>query len=325
MRLATPTGVLDLSPDDEVFHATTGGMGLTGVVIDIDLQLIPVETGYVRVDTTRTADLDQTMELMAADQHRYSVAWIDCLSGGARMGRSVITAGEHATLDELPPRLKRNPLAGPSTTTLPSPAWAPSGLLNRATVAAFNEAWFRKAPRKEEGRIQGIGGFFHPLDGVKGWNRLYGRRGFLQYQLVLPFAAEATLRQVVEHLSRARCPSFLGVLKTFGPAGAGHLSFPSPGWTLALDFPIGPALLSPLLDEIDQLVADAGGRIYLAKDSRLRPELVTHMYPRLEEWRLVRDKVDPEGILRSDLSRRLGLLDGRGHRNRRCPPARCDE
>jgi decaprenylphospho-beta-D-ribofuranose 2-oxidase len=163
-------------------------------------------------------------------------------------------------------------------------------------VAAFNELYFRRAPRSERGRLVGLDPFFYPLDAVAGWNRMYGSRGFLQYQFAVPFGREDAVREALERLSSARVASFLAVLKRFG-AGSGMISFPMPGWTLALDIPAGDPSLAPLLDGLDSLVAEVGGRVYLSKDSRLRPELLGAMYPEL-----------PHGVMQSDLSRRLGLL-----------------
>lgn len=312
LRLVTPTGIREVGPGDDLFWATVGGMGLTGVVTEVDLRMTPIETSAMLVDTDRTPDLDTTMTLMAEgdDRYRYSVAWIDCLSTGRSLGRSVLTRGDHAPAAALPAGSRADPLAFTPRTVLAAPPWAPSALLNSMSIRAFNEAWYRRAPRRERGAVHGLAGFFHPLDGVSGWNRLYGRRGFLQYQFVLPFGQEDVLRRAVERLAGGGCPSFFGVLKRFGDADAGHLSFPMPGWTLALDMPIGPPALGPLLDGLDAEVAGAGGRVYLAKDSRLQPRHLGAMYPRIDEWRAVRDRVDPDRVMCSDLARRLGLLGG---------------
>jgi len=315
LRLAIPNGkVLDVGPDDDqqpdLFWATAGGMGLTGVILDATISLFPIETSKLLVDTDRLRDLDTVMAMMedSDDRYHYSVAWIDLMATGQSMGRSVLTRGDFAPLDALTPRRRGAPLHAPSRRVLPVPP-VPPGLLNKATVRAFNEFWYRRAPKHRVGELQSIPEFWYPLDFVDRWNRLYGPHGFLQWQSVIPFGHEATLRRVVEGLSSEGLPSFLAVLKRFGAANPGPLSFPLPGWTLALDLPVahGPEL-AVLLDDLDQEVVEAGGRIYFAKDSRMRPELVAPMYPRLDEWRAVRRSVDPDGVLCSDLSRRLHLL-----------------
>jgi decaprenylphospho-beta-D-ribofuranose 2-oxidase len=174
-------------------------------------------------------------------------------------------------------------------------------------VALFNELWYRKAPRARAGELQRIPAFFHPLDGVPHWNRIYGRGGFVQYQFVVGHGREEALRRIVRRVAERRCPSFLAVLKRFGEGDPGWLSFPMPGWTLALDIPANLPGLGSFLDELDEEVAGAGGRVYLAKDARLRPELLADMYPRLTEFRELRAELDPRGVFTSDLSRRLGL------------------
>jgi decaprenylphospho-beta-D-ribofuranose 2-oxidase len=305
-ELLTPAGDrLTVEPGDDLFHATAGGMGLTGVVLSATVRLLRVESTYMTVDRERAGDLDDVMARMTArdDQYRYSVAWIDCLARGRSLGRSVLIRGDHARAEHVAG-------GGPPTFRAPhlsAPPWMPSGLLRRSTVRVFNEAYYRAAPRHETGRLEPLPAFFYPLDAVRDWNRIYGPSGFLQYQLVVPEGREDVLRGSLERLSGAGCPSLLAVLKRFGPQRTGMMSFPLKGWTLTLDVPAAVPGLGGLLDGLDELVAEAGGRVYLAKDSRLRPDALAAMYPRLPEWRAAREQVDPRGVKRSDLARRVGL------------------
>ena len=310
-RLATPTGEHTVTPtsDPDLFWATAGGMGLTGVVLEATLRLLPIETSWVSVDTERFENLDGVMAAMASgdDDYRYSVAWVDCMTQGPRMGRAVLTRGDHAPASALSGKAARRPLEPPAAPKLAVPLTPPSGLLNRLSISAFNEAWFRKAPKKADAELHSLSAFFHPLDGVDLWNRMHGHRGFLQYQFAVDDAHGEVVRTAIETLSSNKVPSFLAVLKRFGPGNPGPLSFPVQGWTLALDVPVGPSQLPGVLDRLDEIVAEAGGRLYLAKDSRLSPEMFATMYPRSGELMTVAQRVDPDGRLSSDLSRRLGL------------------
>lgn len=307
MRLVSPQGVFEPSPDheSELFWATMGAMGLTGVVTSVDLELTPVETNQMIVDTTRFDDLEGVMSEMRASDHeyRYSVAWVDCMSSGRGFGRSILSRGRHASVADV----EVASLEAPKGARLAVPFHAPSSALNAWSVRIFNELWFRHAPKHEVGAVVPLSSFFHPLDGVRDWNLLYGRRGFTQYQFCVPDENADVVAQVIERLARSKVASFLAVLKRFGMANPAPLSFPREGWTLALDLPIGPATLPSLLDDLDATVAEANGRVYFAKDARLRSQYVEQMYPRLEEFLRVKARVDPRHQLKSDLARRLGL------------------
>lgn len=310
MELVTPAlGRVVLEPGDDAFAATAGGMGLTGVVARATLSLLPIETSWMRVRTRRATSLEDAMaSLEDADRTaRYSVAWVDCLATGARLGRGVVSIGEHASLSEVGPDARREPLAFTPRSGLGVPFAAPRGMLNGAVARAFNEAWFRGAPARAQTRLEPMARFFHPLDGVREWNRLYGAWGFVQYQFAVPFGAESTVRTAIATLARAGCPSFLAVLKRFGP-GTGLLSFPIAGWTLALDVPASTPGLARVLDELDDRVGEAGGRVYLSKDARTRASTLAAMYPELPRWREIRDRLDPDRTMTSDLDRRLGLV-----------------
>jgi decaprenylphospho-beta-D-ribofuranose 2-oxidase len=296
-------------PRSDEFDATCGGLGLTGIVTSATIQMTPIETSKILVDTLRTANLDELMAAMESgdDAYRYSVAWIDLTATGSSTGRGVLTRGDHAPLDALESKAAQNPLAYRSQKPLKVPDVFPSALLNRRTVQAFNEVWYRKAPSNRSAEIQSIDAFFYPLDMLSGWNRLYGRRGFVQYQFAVPDAETETVRQIISDIAEQSFPSFLAVLKRFGP-GHGLLSFPIEGWTLALDLPAGIPNLAESLTRFDERVAAVGGRVYLAKDSRLRPNAVREMYPELAEWRAIRNRMDPDGVWQSDLARRLDMI-----------------
>jgi decaprenylphospho-beta-D-ribofuranose 2-oxidase len=289
----------------QLFWATAGGMGLTGVVLRATLRLRRVHTAYLWVRVERVPDLATMLERLTAggDGARYAVAWMNLSRGPAVPG--LVSRGRHAELGDLGTarrsaldyRVRRAP-------SLP-PIFGP-GLVHRWTVAPFDALWERRAPRQPTERLQAVAPFFHPLDAVANWNRAYGRWGFVQYQFVVPFGAEAALQHVVEAVRASRQPTFMPVLKALGPADPGLLSFPMPGWTLALDLRATDNV-SSLLDQLDELVCRAGGRIYLAKDVRARPGVLAAMYARLGEFQALRRKLDPERVFVSDLARRLNL------------------
>jgi decaprenylphospho-beta-D-ribofuranose 2-oxidase len=295
--------------DPELFWATAGGMGLTGFITRATIKLKRVESSLVKVDTVKTRDIEETMAVLAEHDKKYgyTVAWSDDLATGRHLGRSIITSGDFAALDDLDGRQRSDPFKFDPRAKLAAPKVFPPGLMNRHSIRFANAAWYLKAPRHREHELQTISQFFHPLDGIRNWNRVYGPAGFLQYQFVVPFEQEATVRQAFEKISAARAPSFVTVLKRMGDGDPGLLSFPMAGWTLALDFPARTSGLAGLLAWLDEAVLSAGGRVYLAKDSRVPPGVLAGMYPRLDEFRKLRAEVDPRGVFASDLSRRLSL------------------
>ena len=354
--LCTPAdGLRPVSPEDQggLFDATLGGMGLTGVVVEAALRVVPLRSARAVADIDRLDSLEQAVALLAGEQsHRYAIAWVDLLGEGAAFGRSVLTRSDEGpsasegALFERPPALEdafECPAAPPDHVGAPNgtrgsrppsgpvsrlgaadsgaapfslrprvtvPRGFPGGLLRPAAVRAFNALHWRSAPRRERGRSLSMSAQLFPLDALGAWSRLYGPAGLLQYQFAVPVGREDTLLRVVHRLRARRVPMYLAVLKRFGPGGpgkSGPLSFPLEGLTLAIDLPAGASGVYGALDEADTLVAGAGGRVYLAKDARLRPPTLAALYPELERFRELRARVDPDGVLCSDLGRRLGL------------------
>jgi decaprenylphospho-beta-D-ribofuranose 2-oxidase len=266
-----------------------------------------VETAYFLVDTEQLGSLDELMARQSTGDENYaeSVSWFDAVTTGKHLGRGILTRANHATIDDLPAKNRAEPLKFDAPQLLNVPDVFPSGLLNRVTAKAFSELWYRKSPTKPAA-VQNITQFLHPLDIAGNWNRGYGPRGFLQYQFVVPFGAEDALREAVRTIAGSGHVSALNVLKRFGAGNRAPLSFPTPGWTLCVDFPVR-AGLNELCDRLDDIVLAANGRLYLAKESRTTPAALQRMYPRIDEWRKVRAAVDPTGIFSSDMSRRLAL------------------
>ena len=293
----------------DLFWATVGGMGLTGVITKVTLQLIPIESSSIAAQHSKAPNLESAFrwfENGANDDH-YTVAWIDCVSSGRSLGRSVMMRGHHARRGEL----GAYALSSHRTRPYRIPVECPSLLVNPLTVAVFNQAYYSVQGRKTSPFLVDYDRFFYPLDVVGNWNYLYGRRGFLQYQFVIPGAgAFDGVRRVLERVVERHCAIFLAVLKQFGPANPAPLSFPDSGYTLALDLPMRGRDTLGLLDELDDIVLAFGGRVYLAKDARLSSDRFSRMYPRLRDWLRVKRAVDPHGRFSSDLARRLGLHAG---------------
>ena len=297
------------SENPDLFRATLGGMGLTGVILSASFRLRRIESAFVLAETVAARDLDETLALLEASGRRpFSAAWIDGLARGAGLGRSLVSRGAWLPLASLPARLASNPLRPAAPPRLAVPCDAPSALLNRTSIRLFNALRYRRGRLRGGERPAHYGPFLFPLDGVAAWNRLYGRRGFVQYQCALPKAESPRgLAALLECAATGGQAPFLAVLKRFGPAGEGLMSFPMEGHTLALDFPMRSGVRS-LLEHLDGITHDHGGRVYLAKDACAAPERIRQGYPRLDEFNAARAEANG-GARRfaSALSRRLGL------------------
>ena len=315
VELLTGTGEIvtcDATQNSDLFWATVGGQGLTGLILAMDVQLTPVESPFIELETVRANNLDEFFEVSGeSGAFTHLVSWIDNARTGHAMGRSVVMRGRHARANKT---LDPDPIG--TIASLLEPI-ADVGflennlLLNRATIQLFNEAWFRKTPAGTSSAVVDIDTFFFPLDVVRNWNKVYGSRGFLQYQFVVPSDPEQrAVRQILELFARRGFISFLSVIKEFGDNAHPWLSFPRPGVTVAMDIPHhGPELLEAM-EQADDIVADAGGRIYLGKDARLGRAHFERMYPDHEEWKAVKEKWDPDDVFQSELGLRLGLCGG---------------
>ncbi len=302
LRLMLPDGrILDCSAEKnpELFRATCGGMGLTGLILDATLQLQPVYSAYMRETVIRCRNLTQGFEQFEINRPvPYSVAWIDCLARGDHLGRSVLMLGEHAEDGGL--RLPR-----PSGCAVPLEI--PGFVLNRHAVSLFNRLYFAMHPSRPQDRTTPLDAFFYPLDGIAHWNRLYGPGGFTQYQCVLPKdASRRGLRAILGKIAGSGMGSFLAVLKLLGPQNQNYLSFPMEGYTLALDFKIEPRLFA-LLGELDAMVREHGGRLYLAKDVRMPRKMFADGYPLRNKFIALRRKYALDMKFNSLQSRRLGI------------------
>ncbi len=315
VELLTGTGEIvtcDAHTQPELFWATVGGLGLTGIMLSMEIQLERIECEWIEMESIRVRNLAEFLEV-SADSKRFShtVSWLDITRGGDSLGRGLFMRGGWARSDQAPSGDLLGELKHKLEPVLRYPITGPEHLLNKASILAFNEAFYRKQLKRHAQAIQHYEPFFFPLDFVHDWNKAYGDRGFFQYQMVVPPDPEArVLRAALEEIHRAGAYSFLAVMKEFGEGSHPWLSFPRPGHFIAMDFPnTGPELLA-LFERLDQMVIEAGGRVYLGKDARMSRESFRRMYPDWEEWKAVRDSWDPSGVFKTGQGIRLGLVGG---------------
>ncbi|MDK8614946.1 FAD-binding oxidoreductase [Corynebacterium pseudodiphtheriticum] len=305
-----PEGSED-DPDGELFWATVGGMGLTGIIVQATIRMTKTETAFFIADGDLTSNFDETIEFHAdgsETNYTYSSAWFDAISPEPKLGRAAISRGSLATLDqlkELSPKLAKDPLKFSAPQLVTVPDIFPNFTMNKLTMKAVGQAWWLKSG-EYRGQVQNLTQFYQPLDLIGEWNRGYGSRGFLQYQFVVPREATSELKSIVRSIQASGHYSALNVFKLFGEGNRAPLSFPMPGWNICVDFPIKPGL-GHFLDELDKRVLDFGGRLYLAKESRTSAEKFHQMYPQMQSWLDTRNQIDPTGVFASDMSRRLEL------------------
>ena len=292
--------------NSELFWATCGGMGLTGIISRVKFDLKKIETAYIKQKQIKAKNLEEVLDLFEEYKHyTYSVAWIDCLQKGSSFGRSILILGEHAKTSDLPAKLQDKPLLLPKKGQIRFPFNLPSWVLNTFTVKAFNFLYYGKNFKREINNVVSYEPFFYPLDAVLDWNKGYGKKGFIQYQFVLPMEAKQGLIDILNRISAKGIGSFLAVLKVFGQQND-LISFPKEGYTLALDIPVRDGLFS-FLDELDQIVLKNGGRLYMSKDARMKPEVLESGYPRLNEFKEIVKKYNPDYQFNSLQSERLNL------------------
>ncbi len=295
--------------NEKLFWATVSGAGLTGIITEVALELRPIETAYVAERTLKARNLDDAFALFEEHEpnYLYSVAWIDCLASGDSLGRSHLMFGRHATPDELPTKRQQDPLGYEPDHLASLPLDLPEGALSEYTVKAFNALYYARQRKRDRRAVVGVDPFFYPLDAIGDWNRMYGESGFVQFQCVLPMEESYDgLKEILSQVQESGLASFLAVLKRMGPPDGGLLTFPTEGYTLALDIPRRDGLES-LLRSLHEITARRGGRVYLAKDAYLQPDTFREMYPALEDWLEVKRHVDPENRFTSEQAQRLGI------------------
>lgn len=306
----TPEGSTD-DPDGELFWATVGGMGLTGIILRATIEMTKTETAYFIADGDMTHSLDETIAFHSdGSEHNftYSSAWFDAISPEPKLGRAAISRGSLATLDQLKeyaPKLAKDPLKFKAPQLMTVPDIFPSFTMNKLSMVAIGELWWLKSGEYRN-QVQNLTQFYQPLDLIGEWNRGYGSKGFLQYQFVVPTEAVEPFKEIIRDIQRSGHYSALNVFKLFGEGNKAPLSYPMPGWNVCVDFPIKPGL-GAFLDDLDRRVMEFGGRLYLAKESRTSAENFHKMYPGLPGWLATRKRIDPTGVFASDMSRRLEL------------------